>query len=266
MEMSVHKCVRFAVLLLVLATGLSASDPVSAQEPSAEVLAKANNPLADLTAFNLQNYHASALYGAPSEVTTNTFWARFAQPTGPVLWRASLPIRTVPHPDGDINGIGDLDLFAAYLLKNSPSGTLGLGPMVTFNTAERAELGTGKTLAGLAAVSFAVPSPIFQVGGLLTWLTDVGGDEARDEVSVMAAQPFAFWQLGGGTYLRTAPIWTFDLRNGNYTIPFGFGIGKVVKNGKTAFNIFIEPQWTILHEGAGQPKFQLYAALNMQFY
>ncbi len=35
--------------------------------------------------------------------------------------------------------------------------------------------------------------------------------------------------------------------------------------GRTVFNIFIEPQFTILHEGVGQPAFQLYTALNMQF-
>ena len=91
------------------------------------------------------------------------------------------------------------------------------------------------------------------------------GDDARANTNVLAVQPFAFWQLGGGTYLRAAPIWAFDLENDTYNIPFGFGIGKVTKVGRTVFNIFIEPQFTILHNGTGQPAFQLYTALNMQF-
>ena len=32
-----------------------------------------------------------------------------------------------------------------------------------------------------------------------------------------------------------------------------------------AFNMFIEPQFTILHDGVGQPALQIFAALNMQF-
>lgn len=254
------------MLVVVLILALVACLPAFAGSggPSAEELAKANNPLADLTAFNIQNYHVSSLYGVP-DATANSFWLRFAKPTGRVLWRASLPIKTVPHLDGPSNGIGDFEIFGAYLLKNSPKVTFGIGPQASFNTAERAELGTGKTQLGVAAIVFAVPSPTMQMGGLLFWQTSVGGDENREDISVLVAQPFSFWQLGGGTYLRTAPLWTFNLRNGDYAVPFGLGIGRVVKAGTTNFNIFIEPQWTILHEGTGVPEFQIYTALNIQF-
>jgi len=39
----------------------------------------------------------------------------------------------------------------------------------------------------------------------------------------------------------------------------------VVKAGGTVFNLFIEPQYTVLVEGVGQPLFQIYTAVNMQF-
>jgi hypothetical protein len=45
----------------------------------------------------------------------------------------------------------------------------------------------------------------------------------------------------------------------------GFGVGKVVRSGNTVFNMFIEPQYTVLHDGVGQPEFQILAALNLQF-
>lgn len=96
-------------------------------------------------------------------------------------------------------------------------------------------------------------------------ITAYAGDSEWENTKALAVQPFAFWQLGGGTYLRTAPIWAFNLKSGDYNVPFGFGIGQVMRLGKTVFNIFIEPQFTILHEGVGQPAFQLYTALNMQF-
>ena len=45
----------------------------------------------------------------------------------------------------------------------------------------------------------------------------------------------------------------------------GIGIGKVIKVKDTVFNIFAEPQVTVLHSGVGQPAFQLFMGLNMQF-
>jgi len=43
--------------------------------------------------------------------------------------------------------------------------------------------------------------------------------------------------------------------------------GKILPSptGKTVFNFFVEPQFTILDRGPGQPEFQIYMALNMQF-
>lgn len=62
-----------------------------------------------------------------------------------------------------------------------------------------------------------------------------------------------------------APAWTFNLEDDSYSVPLGFGIGKVVKAGHTVFNIFIEPQFTVLHDGVGQPELQVFTGLNMQF-
>ena len=132
-------------------------------------------------------------------------------------------------------------------------------------TAASDALGSGKWQGGLAAVAFAVPDPKFQIGGLVLWQASFAGDEDRDNTNVLAVQPFAFWQLGGGTYLRMAPIWGFNLESGNYNVPFGIGVGQVTKVGRTVFNIFLEPQFTMLHDGVGQPAFQLFMGLNMQF-
>ena len=75
-----------------------------------------------------------------------------------------------------------------------------------------------------------------------------------------------FWQLGKGVYFRGAPIIPIDLtKSGNYHIPVGLGIGKIIKVNGTVFNFFVEPQPSILVDGVGQPTFQIYTALNMQF-
>ena len=60
-------------------------------------------------------------------------------------------------------------------------------------------------------------------------------------------------------------MWTLDFENEYYTIPFGLGIGKVIKAGKTVFNGFIEPTFTVFSNNPGQALFQLFSGLNLQF-
>ena len=77
-----------------------------------------------------------------------------------------------------------------------------------------------------------------------------------------ALQPFAFYQLGGGTYLRAAPIWVYNFENDDYSVPLGIGIGQVIKKGKTVYNLFAEPQFSVADEGPGQPEWQLFVGFN----
>jgi len=251
------------LVVLVLMFG-AVSLSMAQEEPTAMEVARSNNPIADMRALNIQDYYIPKLYGLDDEIA-NTFWVRAVYPTGPILWRASMPLKTVPTAMEPASGLGDIDVFAAYLAVNKPTLTVGIGPQIVFPTASEDALGTGKWQLGVAAVVYGIVVPQWQLGGLVTWQTSIAGDENRDDTSVLAAQPFSIWQLGGGTYLRTAPIWVFDLKSGDYHIPLGFGIGQVVKVNKTVFNIFIEPQFTILHSGVGQPAFQIYTGCNMQF-
>lgn len=226
---------------------------------------QANNPLASIKTINMHNYYVPSLSGMP-DATSNTFWFRYAQPVGRFLVRASLPISTVPSSDNsDISGLGDLNAFATYLAVKNAKTTLGIGPLIAAPTASNEALGSGKWQAGLALIVFEVVSPQLQVGGLVTWQTSFAGDENRDKTNFMAVQIFGIWQLGKGTYLRSTGISQFNLESGSYNIPFGMGIGKVIKADNLVFNIFAEPQFTVLHYGAGQPLLQFFFGLNTQF-
>jgi len=58
----------------------------------------------------------------------------------------------------------------------------------------------------------------------------------------------------------------FDLARDQDAIPIGAGIGTVwLAKGGTTINLFVEPQWTVAHEGAGPPRFQVFAGLTLQF-
>jgi hypothetical protein len=242
------------------------SVPQADEGTSENDLKQANNPLANMKALNFQNYYVPNLYGLPDE-TSNTFWFRYAQPVGRVLVRASLPLSTVPTGQGDpTSGLGDFNIFGAYLLAPATAPTqYGVGPLLVVPTASEDALGSGKWQAGAAAVVYSSASPQVQFGGLATWQVSFAGESDRSNTNAIVLQPFGFWQLGKGTYLRTAPLWVFNLESGDYNVPFGFGIGKITKVGSTVFNIFIEPQFTMLHDGVGQPAFQVFTALNLQF-
>ena len=249
------------VLLLGTATTAAAQEQEAAED---QARTQANNPLASAYALNFQNFYTPGLYGVPDQ-SANTFWVRTAIPIGRTLTRASLPLATRPSTATEAeSGLGDFNIFTAYLLVSNPTTSFGVGPLLVAPTATDDLLGQGKWQAGAAVVAFKA-TRLVQVGGLVTWQGSFAGDDARESTSFLAVQPFAMWQLGGGTYLRSTGIWGFDLESGDFAIPFGLGIGKVMKAGNVVYNMFLEPQFTFLHNGTGQPKVQLFAGLHLQF-
>lgn len=147
----------------------------------------------------------------------------------------------------------------------NPAVSFGIGPQINAPTATKDELGSEKWSAGIANVLFDARSKQFQYGYLLTWMASFAGDSNRSDVNVGALQPFAMYQLGKGRYLRSTGIWVYDFEDDTYTIPLGIGIGQVIPKGKTVYNAFIEPQWSVKDKGSGWPEGQVFIGFNMQF-
>jgi hypothetical protein len=230
----------------------------------------ANNPLADMMAVSLHNYYFPRLNGIPDE-SANTFWLRFVTPFWRVIPRVSLPIQVAPAPDpiasGEtkVTGVGDLNVFATFVVTPDDLEVMvGVGPIYTAPTASNDALGHGKHEVGVAALA-VWGKGIFLVGGLANYQIGVGGDSSKPRTQFIVAQPFVFFQLGKGYYLRSAPIWYFDIEQPTYNVPFGLGAGKVIPAEKIIFNLFIEPQFAVALRGIGQPAVQIFAGMNMQF-
>ena len=87
------------IIFTIVAVVLCSACEVLAQDHSSAA-AQANNPLADMTAFNIQNYYIGEL--TESDDSANQLWFRFAKPfsvsTTNWILRASLPINTFPTP------------------------------------------------------------------------------------------------------------------------------------------------------------------------
>lgn len=256
--------ILFTMLLLPL---------LSIAQLSAEEQAKANNPLANVKAFNIQNYYVPSIYDDPN-LKANSALLRYAMPfaQGKLLVRITLPLSTNPsgydaanHPTYS-SGVGDLNFFATYLLSHPGSKTLiALGPQVVLPTGSTNFTGSGKWQVGAAFVLFNIGSPALQWGTLITWQTSIAGQADQPATNMLVVQPVGVFQLGKGTYLRSSAPWNFDLENSSYDVPIGIGLGQVVKAGPTIFNLFLEPQFTMLHQGYGQPTLQLFGGINCQF-
>jgi hypothetical protein len=238
-----------AMLAMSLSMGAWAQEASSddAEDDSGDALAQANNPLASFTTVAMQNYYVPELTGSP-DATSDTFWLRYAKPVGNWIVRGSLPLLHVPiSPTATESGLGDLNAFAARLIDiGRPGATFGIGPQVTLDTATEDATGTGKTQAGFAAVYFDASSPSFQWGGLLTWQKDIAGSGSRPDTDLLVLQPFYFVQLGNGYYFRGAPAWISNREADAYNIPVGAGIGRVMPTENAIFNLYIEPQYTVL--------------------
>jgi hypothetical protein len=252
---------------ILLAAALTGS--AAGAEETGDAAAQANNPLANMTALILQDYYIGRI--TDTDKDGNQFWLRVAKPFSVAgtnwLMRASLPVNTYPVAagGGQATGIGDLNVFAAYLFDTgNPAVSFGFGPQITAPTAPDERLGSEKWSAGFANVLFNASSKRFQYGYLLTWQASFAGSNSSANVNTAAFQTFAFYQLGKGLYLRSAPIWVYNFDNDAYSIPLGLGIGKVIKKGKTVFNIYVEPQASVAYRGPGQPDWQIFAGFNMQ--
>lgn len=129
----------------------ASAEPATAKESGKDETinsaAQANNPLANMTAFNIQQYFIGELTG--SGQSANQFWLRYAKPfklkETDWLLRASLPYNSFPTaPNGDTkNGLGDINLFAAYLIDTgNPAISFGIGPQLTMPSATEDQLGS----------------------------------------------------------------------------------------------------------------------------
>lgn len=229
---------------------------------------KSNNPLTPMLGLNFQDYLTSSLYG--SDKTSNSFFLRGVLPhkTGgvPQLMRATLPYLSVPDQDDDhVHGIGDVNIFDIFLLEPKNGVQFGVGPYFILPTASKTETGADMWQAGLSG-TIIKPGDWGMLGALLTYQHSFAGPSENPTQNLATLQPFFIYNLPKAFYVRSSGVMNFNWANGKYYVPIGAGAGKIWKTKKgTVVNVFVEPQWTVLHEGDGQPQYQTFVGVNFQF-
>lgn len=238
-----------------------------AQSGDNDAVNKANNPLTPMMGVNFHNYYQSSVYGTDDEA--NTLFLRGVLPhkLGGLkqISRISLPYINLPDSRDNVDGFGDLNLFDIFLLDPINDFEVGIGPYFVFPTASKDETGAGLWQAGLSG-TIIKPTTFGLLGSLITYQHDVAGPSNLPTQSILTFQPLFNYHLPKQIYLRSTAIWNFDLDTGHYSIPLGAGLGKVWNlQGGNVVNLFAEPQWTVSHKGDGQPEFQTFIGMNMQF-
>jgi len=259
---------RTLVAAAALVVLLAASARNAHAQTSTEDVNAANNPLTPKITVNFHDQWAPDLYDLEA---SNAFLFRGVIPHKlggtPQLFRYTLPIVTAPDGQGGTRtGLGDLNLIELFpfALKQARM-EIAVGPQFTLPTATNDFTGTGKWQAGFATLAMA-PRSFGIAGALVTWQHSFAGDDDRATQHNLSVQPLFIYNLPRGWYLRSTGTWNFAFAQDTFAIPIGAGAGKVaILNSGVTVNVFAEPQFTIAHEGAGQPKFQVFMGLNLQF-
>lgn len=223
----------------------------------------ANDPLTDLSAFQVQTYYQPVLKNGNGAQTIQPFlrgvipFQAFGRTN---LMRISMPAATYAwNSQASAAGLGDLTIFNIPIFELGET-RIGVGPLVVLPTATSPEFGLQKwQLGGQAVIS--KPYPWGMLAALVGYQQTVDG-LGKD----LVVQPFIFRHLGNGFYLRSTAISSFNFSSQSTVVPIGLGIGRVTRLASgNLLNVFLEPQISAVASGADQPVVQVFAGFNLQF-
>lgn len=231
-------------------------------ETASSLARQVTDPSSHLTAVNFKNQLFERFYGikqtgyqllVQSVLPTDNFpfklWRTTVRPTIPVL--------VVPDgKGGQVNGLGDVEFVQINFLVDKKWLAVGIGPTFAFPTASDRLLGQGKWQIGPAFLVAYKGTPKIRTGALIQHWVSFAGANDRQDTNFLSIQPFFALIFSKGWYVKTDPILTCDWFNGSkWTVPINLGIGKVVKIGRQAFSISLEPEFVISHPQRGGEQF-----------
>jgi len=226
------------VAALVVAVVLIASVSVQAEDDSAELAKKLQNPIANLISVPLQSnwdfgigradamrYTLNVQPVIPFSLSKN--WNLITRTIVPFIHAES------PIPGGDgAGGIGDITQ-SFFLGPAEPVGgwILGAGPAFLYPSASDDALGSEKWGAGPTAVVLRQESG-FTYGILANHIWSFAGNDNRQDVSSTFLQPFFSFTTKTHTTFGVNTESTYDWENEQWTVPINLMVSQLVKIGK----------------------------------
>ena len=226
-------------------TQVGTEETPAASTTTSDLQKAVQNPVASLISVPIQN-NSNFGVGAfdrtqdvlniqpviPAKISKN--WMLITRIIQPIIWQ--------PYPDqptGGEYGFGDMN--PTFFLSPAKPGKLiwGVGPAFAIPTATNQILGQGKFSMGPSVVVLAQPGK-WTLGALVNNVWSIAGSGSRPDVNQMLLQYFVNYNLNKGWYITISPILTanWNASSGNvWTVPFGGGVGRVMKLGFQPVNI-----------------------------
>ena len=225
--------------------------PASEEERTAALAKAAQNPVADMISFPLQNNTNFGIgrYSRDQDVLNlqpviplhlTKKWNLITRTILPIIWQPD-----ASQPDQGWYGLGDLNPSLFFSPAKPGKLIWGVGPALVFPTATADQLGQGKVSAGPGVVVLTTPGH-WVIGALANNVWSFAGSGSRPPVNQFLLQYFINYNMKKGWYVTTAPIITANWRasNGNaLTLPFGGGVGRIMKLGFQPVNISAAVLW-----------------------
>src|SRR5271163_942365 len=193
----------------------------------------------------------------PISVSKN--WNLIVRWITPIIYQP-LPIPQVSGPptlSTGVYGLGDMN--PTFFISPKKSKVIwGIGPTLIFPTATNTTfLGQGKFSAGPSVVVLVQPKP-WTIGFLANNIWSFAGHSNIDKppVNQFLFQWFVNYNMKKGWYLTTSPIVTANWRapSGSvWTVPFGGGVGRIMKVGFQPVNITAQFYGNVVHPPGASP-------------
>jgi len=146
---------------------------------------------------------------------------------------------------GSAFGLADITYTAYLSPKDSGSWIWGVGGALTLPTATDNRYASDKWSAGPAFVALTMPGN-WVAGLLIQNVWSFAGESDAANVNKFLFQYFINYVMDDGWYLSSTPIitanWEAD-SGSQWTVPFGGGVGKLVKHGKLPVDYKLAAYW-----------------------
>ena len=262
MKSRIHK--RFLlqlVAVLALSPAVRAQQEPAVEDQTGDLQKATQNPISSLISVPLQNN--SNFDTGPLDRTQNVLniqpvipvqvsekWNLITRTIVPLIYQPDVTQRNL-----GLMGLGDIN--PTFFLSPAKPGKLiwGIGPSFILPTATNRVLGQGKWSAGPSAVALVQPGH-WTIGALVNNVWNFAGRSDKPAVNQMLLQYFINYNLKKGWFTVLAPIITANWkasRSNVWTVPFGGGIGRIMKFGTQPVNLSVQFYGNATHPAGTSP-------------